>query len=147
MPLVAGSPIQPGNIIATSPRKQTGGIPTSPLVTTQPVSAVPPHLQTNGLQIHSSQTSPLTTSHPYASPVHTPSPLHPTMPYEQAGSQARQNSYGHIPPMMNGNGHMSPLGKPMDDSARPGRVGVMQAVEEEHARPKGILDLLLCRCG
>ncbi|KAG9007725.1 casein kinase I [Tulasnella sp. JGI-2019a] len=162
MPLVGGAAVQPGNHIGgSSPSRKPTNAPSSPIQAQTPTPA-PPALQTTGPAMQSTQNSPLTSNHPYASPIHA------TSPYEQGASHVRQNSYGALNAgrnegtgtygrnsVQNGanSGPTQPRARGTEMSAansavREGgtRIGGMKPVEEEVGRPRGILDFLLCRC-
>ena len=135
MPLVGGSPIPPQG-------QQPGGITSSPRRgSTQPL-----------------QGSPVVSNHPYASAMHAAGP------YGNTGMSGRQDSYGALNSAggyprnsgvaVNTTG-MSPTAALSNVRARGGEMGVastpgfdgMQRVDEEEPRRKGLVDILLCRCG
>lgn len=138
MPLVGGSPVPPQG-------EQGGFITRLGRLSTEPLTGAG---------------SPVVSNHPYASAVHSTGG-----PYANGGMPGRQDSYGALNAgagsyprnsgvAVNTTG-MGPTAQLSNVRARGGEMGVastpgfdgMQRVEEEEPKRKGLLDILLCRCG
>lgn len=139
VPVVGGSPVlpqgqQPGQ---SSPRRSGA-----------PLVSGPAQAQQAQLQSASGLNSGVASNHPYASPMHA------SGPYGQPG---RQDSYGALNSSQNGGTYGRSAGMavngPPAARARGPDVGMGNTTgfdgiqKEDEPRKKGIVDLLLCRCG
>lgn len=139
LPVVGGSPVlpqgqQPGQ---SSPRRSGA-----------PLVSGPAQAQQAQLQSASGLNSPVASNHPYASPMHA------SGPYGQPG---RQDSYGALNSSQNGGTYGRSAGMAVNGPpavrSRGADVGLGNTTgfdgiqKEDEPRKKGVLDILLCRCG